>query len=411
MKASTLAQLALTFGALLLSAAPAEAQLGIFGKRKGSEMDRPREVTSPALKGATPVPGRPGAAAPGMAATPGTAPSDGQVLPADAAIPEPLRPDQLGQPTIALPTGPVEPYLLTRENGPFMVLAHTFRGPDAERYALALVLELRNDFRLPAYILRTRDIPGRSNIRNVPPTAPGAMGAPALGQPERYRTEDEAAVLVGNEKSLENSAKLLHDVQKLHPKCLDGLPNIWSFRKGKGLRNAIRTQNPFVPAEELFQRQADPMITQMNAGPHSINNCPGKYSLQIADFAGRTTFDTKTDRRFQSMLSLKSSPLATAHADAEKLAANLAKDKDIIALGVQPYVYHDRTSSKVMIGAFNSPNDPQAVAVRKRLLEITVNLNNRKTADVMIVPASHLTDLSRLKRGDVTDTQVIQTSR
>ena len=34
------------------------------------------------------------------------------------------------KPTIPLPTGPIEPYMITKENGPFMVrTAYSFRGP------------------------------------------------------------------------------------------------------------------------------------------------------------------------------------------------------------------------------------------------------------------------------------------
>ena len=40
---------------------------------------------------------------------------------------------------LPLPNDPIEPYLLTKDNGPFMVMAKSFRGPDAERFALALV--------------------------------------------------------------------------------------------------------------------------------------------------------------------------------------------------------------------------------------------------------------------------------
>ena len=67
-----------------------------------------------------------------------------------------------------LPDDPLEPYLLTKENGPFMVLAKVFRGPDAEKMALALCKELRQDFDLPAYILRTKDFPMKSYIRGTP---------------------------------------------------------------------------------------------------------------------------------------------------------------------------------------------------------------------------------------------------
>src|SRR5258706_13780286 len=97
--------------------------------------------------------------------------------------------------TIALPQEPIEPYLLTRDAGPFMVMAKTFRGPDAERWALALVLELQIEHHLPAYILRTRDFPMRSNIRNVPPTAIPEIRKPFVLEPEKSRTHDEAVVL------------------------------------------------------------------------------------------------------------------------------------------------------------------------------------------------------------------------
>ena len=50
-----------------------------------------------------------------------------------------------------------------------MVLARVFRGADAERMALALVKELRNEYHLPAYILRTKDYPGKSLMRALLP--------------------------------------------------------------------------------------------------------------------------------------------------------------------------------------------------------------------------------------------------
>ena len=58
-----------------------------------------------------------------------------------------------------------------------MVLARVFRGVDAEQMALALVKELRNDYNLPAYILRTKDFPGRSLMRGTPPTVPSQTHA------------------------------------------------------------------------------------------------------------------------------------------------------------------------------------------------------------------------------------------
>ena len=70
-----------------------------------------------------------------------------------------------------------------------MVLAEVFRGPDAEKLAAGPVQqELRQDFELPAYILRTKDFPTHKIVLNNPPGG--------------VRTHDEAAVLVGNEKDV-----------------------------------------------------------------------------------------------------------------------------------------------------------------------------------------------------------------
>ncbi len=254
------------------------------------------------------------------------------------------------------------------------------------------MLELRNDYGLPAYILRTRDFPQRSNIRNVPPTAADYVRQPNLTEPEKTRTYDEAVVLVGDEKSLHDSEKLLKKVKSIKPKCLNSNPSIFHWREG--LSKALRTTNPFVPTQELFPAKSDALVKQMNGGPHSVMNCPGHYSLQIAEFSGRASFNPK-DPSFGDTF-LKKSPLARAADDAEKLADVLAKNPEIRKTGFLPYVFHDRTSSKVLIGAFNAPDDPAAVQLRDRLLHLAVPLA-QKTTDTMIVPASMLTDVDSLK--------------
>lgn len=301
-------------------------------------------------------------------------------------------------PQIPLPTGPIEPYLLTKDNGPFMVLAYTFRSPNAPREALALVLELRSKYNLPAYILLPKKFPNRSNIRGVPPQAPTFASRDDVGVPEIYRTLDEAAVLVGNEKTIKDSNVLMHKVKKIHPVCIDGVRQMWDWRTGKGLTRAIMTTNPFVPAENLFPQQQDVMIGQINDkdGPHTIRRCPGRFTLEIANFEGIKTLD-QNDKRFQRSAFSKS-PLATAADDAERLAEALAKDKEVQQTGYEPYVYHDRFSSRVFIGTFDSVTDPKARKLHDRMIELTVDLNQRKVTPNIIVPAPNLTDLTKIKQ-------------
>ena len=219
-----------------------------------------------------------------------------------------------------------------------------------------------------------------------------------IGVPEKYRTYDEAAVLVGNKKTEKDSALLLHKVKKIKPDCLNAMPSMFKWREG--LSTALCTTNPYVAAQYLYPRKNDRLIVQMNQTSRSIANCPGRFSLQVAEFSGRSTFNDKDDR-FQGILNLKRSPLATAAEDAEHLADRLSKDPDIQKLGQPIYVYHDRTASRVYIGSFNAWQDPSAVAVREALIKLAVPILDRKRPtggmDTMIVPAGMLTDLTDIK--------------
>ena len=319
---------------------------------------------------------------------------DDAVIPA-SNVPTPVMPDQLKPATVAIPAEPIEPYLLTKDVGPFMVMARSFRGPEAQGYALALAKELRTVHGLPAYIVRMKDFAGKSATRNVPPTAPEYIRQPNLLEPEKVRSYDEAAVLVGNEKTLEGSKKLLKEVRKIRPKCLNEIPTIFNWREG--LSQATRTTNPFVPAQNIFPGlRKDRLVDQMNAGPQSIYKCPGRYTLQVAEFTGRSSYEFKNSEKAPKFLDpawLKKSPLISAADDAERVAAALAKDPEVKQTGFKPYVYHDRTSSKVMIGSFENPVDPSAIQLREKLVKIAVPLSQPKRAGIMIAPAMRLTDL------------------
>lgn len=386
----------------LLSAQTASGQ--IFQRRGAQQPTRPQSGTTTAPTTSAPAgPGSPifgggsklGAAGTNTAANATNAPRDNMVVPANRALPEPDLNALNATPGIALPDAPIEPFLLTKDAGPFMVMAHTFRGPNAAKYAQILAMELRDRFNLPAYVLLGKEFPGKSNLANIPPTAPEFVRQGQVAAPENARMTDEAAVLVGNEKSLDDSEALLKKVKKLKPDCLDKIPQVWNFRKGKGLSKAMLTTNPYVPAEQLYQRKPDVLLMQMNEGPHSVFRCPGNYSLQIAEFTGRSAFVT-SDKKFLGF-SGKGTPLKDAADNAEKLAAALAKDKEVQQTGYQPYVYHDRFSSKVMIGSFSAPTDPNAVKLRNHLIKIATDLNNRGTTETMIVPATQLTNVSQLK--------------
>src|SRR5271156_3101364 len=121
------------------------AALALFGILAASPVWAQAQYQPPASRSTLP-----NAPLPSTSGAPnGSSPGDNKVYPG-SAVPEPTPVHELRPPTIALPNEPIEPYLLSKENGPFMVMARVFRGVDAERMAMALTKELRHDFHLPA---------------------------------------------------------------------------------------------------------------------------------------------------------------------------------------------------------------------------------------------------------------------
>ena len=197
-------------------------------------------------------------------------------------------------------------------------------------------------------------------------------------------------------------------MKKLKPACLEKMSTPFPWRTG--LSTALRTTNPYVPAQHLYPRTQDKLMFTMNGGLRSIIHCPGAYSLQVAEYSGRSGFMFDPKMPLNQLLGpLQNSPLRTAHDDAERMAEKLANAPEIRQTGQPVYVYHDHTSSKVFIGAFNSPQDPQAVQMRNYLVQNAYNMSNKNSTlpskklrgkaatDTMIVPALALTDVNELK--------------
>lgn len=304
----------------------------------------------------------------------GAAKRDSQAMPTNGVLPALTPVEELEKQTIVLPTEPIEPYLLTKECGPFMVVAHTFRGPEAVRYAQALAMELRSAHQLRAYIYFKKIKPMNSNVRGVPPTSSPADGDGRISEPEVYRIYDEAAVLIGDAPTLKEAEALLKVVKKIKPAILDSVPSIFPWRNGAGLKNAVVTANPLIPAQQLFAREADPIVDRMNRGPHSIYNNPGPYTLVVARFTGRSTF-SDSDKDFLDDANLKTSPLASASDEAELLAAELNKDPMLKKVGMEAYVYHDRKKSVVTLGSFPEKIDSQELPKNQKVQSIRQHLD------------------------------------
>ena len=277
---------------------------------------------------------------------------------------------------------PDKTYMLTEDHGPWMIMMTSFHATmatsesreDLLRKAKDLVLEIRRELKIPAFMYLQRSDFGK----DLPPTRwrrprqtswrldgdrpieEQVRGASHKREssPEvtKVREFDQVAVLAGNYATLDQARKVLDTkVRHWFPKTIRRMAiKIPSKATGPFWR-AFVTPNPAVPKNYLHAQQKDNLLLEMNNGPLSLYGCPGKYSVVVATFAGRTyvAFNKQKLDKFINDLETKDTDrLERAAVDAMELAKALRKH------GWQAYVFHDRNSSIVAVGSFNTANDP-----------------------------------------------------
>jgi hypothetical protein len=261
------------------------------------------------------------------------------------------------------------PYDLTKDHGPWMILAASFSGESAEQQAHELVLELRREFQLPAYVHRqtydfTQPVQGK--------------GFDETGRPRqmKYNTAakyDAVAVLVGDFASVEdpNLDKALEKLKYAFPVCLDpkkrpsrseGISILRDIRdyyhrvhsdpdkKKRGpMGAAFATRNPLLPEEYFVSGGLDKFVVDMNKDlQYNLLKCPGRYSVRVATFRGQGTMN------LQQMAAMGvTDELDKAAEKAHKLTLALRKQ------GIEAYEFHDRHESVVTIGSFDSVGTPR----------------------------------------------------
>ena len=201
-------------------------------------------------------------------------------------------------------------YPLAEKDGPWLVLATTFRGEGAREDARKLVQELRGSHRLTAFTHeKAFDYTGEQR----------GMGLNPDGTPKRMRYANEGhvvevAVLVGDFASAEDprAQKMLQKVKQLRPNSLEGTKAnrlesdfIQANRDHVGgagatkppLHTALLIPNPLLPADYFSRQQIDEFVMEMNADvTHSLLDCPGRYTVRVATFTGAGTFNTSSSQ-------------------------------------------------------------------------------------------------------------------
>jgi hypothetical protein len=121
-------------------------------------------------------------------------------------------------------------------------------------------------------------------------------------------------------------------------------------KKKKGpMSKAFLTTNPLLPKEYFAPKGVDEFVVRMNEGrKHSLLECPGKYTVQVAHFTGQVVMDQAEIQAVNEGRRQLQGRLAQAAQKAEKLTEALRLK------GYEAYVFHDRYASIVTVGGFDS---------------------------------------------------------
>lgn len=263
---------------------------------------------------------------------------------------------------------PEKVYRLTENDGPWLIMAASFAGDGAEKQAQELVLELRKRYKLPAYIhemdFEFKDAEGR--------------GVDRYGEPLKFKYQRDGgaqyAVLVGDfpDASNETAQKALRRIKTMTPESIaikDGettnlqLAN-WreicrwgtNNKKRGPMGTAFLTTNPILP-DEYFNPKGglDPEVAEWNKPvEHSLLKCPGKFTLQVATFRGKSEIRQDKVKAIEKGEAEFRGSLDKATEAAHKMTVALR------AKGYEAYEFHDRNASIVTVGSFNTMGTPRS---------------------------------------------------
>lgn len=263
-------------------------------------------------------------------------------------------------------------FALAQESGPWLILAASFSGNGAEQQAQALARELRDRHRLSTYLHQMNfDFGSESPGRGL-----DEYGAPIRRRYQRGDRLRELAVLVGDFPAIDDptAQQTLERIKTLQPTALNVdvatsaqsmaqirrwedalMEKLGKERKRGPMAQAFFTRNPLLPPEYFVPKGVEPFVAKMNEGvEHSLLDCPGKYTVQVATFRGKTILQTSAAEEQKPGSSFWNrrkkvddrNPLIEAAENAHLLTEVLRTH------GFEAYEFHDRTESIVTIGSF-----------------------------------------------------------
>lgn len=273
---------------------------------------------------------------------------------------------------------------VTPQAGPWMIIVSSFTGQESGKYAHDLCLEIRNNYKMPAYTFnwgaekrRQRDEELRQKREAQLKWFQEKGHTPDQLRRKTVRIEDEYAVLVGGFRDMDAARKELDRIKKLAkptsvPKAI--LTTFGGDDDGKK-KDANTEVNPFQqsfvvrnPAVKFEQEPEKPdlFLKELNAHEtYSLLQVKKPWTLAVTDFQGRTVIQPQSapTKLLEGLLGSKKGSMLDAGAKQAHEVAKVLREK----MQIEAYVLHMRWGSVVTVGSYDSQDDARLLQYQQAL--------------------------------------------
>jgi hypothetical protein len=276
---------------------------------------------------------------------------------------------------------PNQEYAVTPDAGAWFICVPAYVGPEAPQLAHEMILEIRNRFKLPAYLFDRTEQERRKQEEDIKAFK---QQFPEVAIPRRLmpHIQEQCVVLIGGYKDQEDASVALKEIKKLPPPSKERLcPKLTQVETEEKPGNnrvhvayanpfpsAFAVPNPTVPRAPRNEDKNDPFLKKLNARePYSLLKCGKSYTLLIAVFKGFHTFQPNKppdEGFFEKLWGGNSGQLLDA---SSQNAHNLAEVLRSRPLHFEAYVLHLRQGSAVTVGSFDREDDPQIKTLEQAL--------------------------------------------
>jgi cell division septation protein DedD len=298
----------------------------------------------------------------------------------------------------------LQEFAITPAVGQFTICAASFTGETAPKEAYDLAMEIRNRYRLAAYVfnrgaeLKRQQDEELERKRKQQQAYLQKMGLnPDIPlRLKRYHIEEQFAVLIGGFKDMDAARHELSRIKSLEPpKSVASMrvsveidpkskesklykPGNYEFNP---FVNSFVVHNPSISVD-VDNSKPDPFWKQLNSGEdYSLLKCKKPWTLVIKEYQTTPVYESQKEKSafFSKVFGNLTQQLDANAQNAHNLAEGLRR------MGFKAYVLHTRCTSIVTIGEFEKQNDPQMETVT-RALSSNVKLDPKLDLFVKPIP-------------------------